>query len=238
MIVDDNAKSALQDLLDFAKEDLEAAMAAPSCLVKKCKKFCSEAEAEKTAVLAKQAQQCHEALLAQRVFFFQQEMNALKNFWTYVLSQIHAPHDFWGQVSAVSLHLTYDTLWHLDLPASVTASPMPQHFHSLCAKLTETVVSARQYALEELYLRMQSDLALWQSQQIEEYYTGVSIGKSFSQMKYEFYLLYCSISHLLFTIDGLAVVPKGFGVEISFSASFDDGGLSPAHYYDNMNLLL
>lgn len=238
MLITEELRKTLVDFRDFLAEDWEALKASPSRFVEYCKKFHDEAEAGKQAYDEDQARQWHAAVMTQQALVFQTELNALKKFWACTLSQMHTHHNFWGHASAASLRISFDGVWHLNLPASVTANQMPPHFHNFRAELTETVKSVRQYALEELRDRIQADVDLWQDQQIDAMHTGVFRGKSDAQLRSEYARLYHAVAPLLCRIDDITVVPSETGVEISFAAVFDDAGLSPDRYYDNVNLLM
>lgn len=209
------------NLKDLVKSDIASLKSVGTSL----QKYAADAEQDLQKHLQQQQQlQYLQIIAAMRL--------PLKEMLSYALSRMPSHLNFWGVVNPHLIHLRFvGSLWQFNLVHSVDAHDMPMHFHNTASELQCVVTDIFQYACNTLRSRVISDASMYQYNAL--YNDTYSFQTDFDYLN-SYTVLYQTYKHYLFVISGVTMIPTDNGVRVTFLARFDDAGLSPYYYFQNV----
>lgn len=164
---------------------------------------------------------------------------SLKHLFSYALNRVPSHLDFWGDLSPHSIHLIYSCgVWSFPLIHSLDAHAMPVTFHQTAAELQAILSDIYANATHVLGEKIRIDAELYASQYWDIQLVGSSPCKSDQNFWNDFCVQYRAYADYLWVISGVSIAPTSNGVMVSFIATFNDCGLSPACYWQNMHSIL
>lgn len=193
---------------------------------------------------AKSAEQDRLKYDMQRHAMQQQQMVAnaslsLKHLLSYALNCMPSHFDFWGNLSVHSIHLEYVSgIWTFSLVHSLDAHAMPVTFHQTAAELQAILSDIYANATHVLTEKIRTDSEIYAEQYFNAQYCVFSSYKSDQAFLNDYSVYYRAYCNYLWQISGVSMAPTSNGVSVSFTAIFNDCGLSPACYWQNMRSIL
>lgn len=154
------------------------------------------------------------------------------NFFETALSKIPSHLAFYGVVNANMLSVKYDANSNsgsVFLPCNMANAP--SYFNTFKTHLINICKSIRLNAINTLQNQVQADRYQYQVDYVNSMHIGIWQGKEFSEYLKDYILLYQSCLDELFDVKITNIKSKSGGINIDFTANFDDGGMSPDFYH-------
>lgn len=184
-------------------------------------------DAERDCAVYEQQQQ---TLQQQRQFY---EMStSLKLMLAYALNCMPSHFDFWGNISPHSIHLSFSHgIFSFRLIHSRDAHDMPLHFHQTASELQQILDNIHIQALTVLNGAYQNIIDKYLQQRALHMMWGISPKKTVEEFGNDYNVTYLANNSYLFKISSVTMTPVFDGVNVSFTAAFDDHGLSPENFW-------